>query len=57
MLSREISTALRGRAVETVIFPFSFKEFLTHNGQVPPPDPAFLAKSEVSALENAVSNY
>lgn len=57
LLSREISTALRGRAMETTIFPFNFKEFLSHNGKMPPADPTFLAKSEVSVLENAFSDY
>jgi len=32
LLSREISTSLRGRSISTEIFPFSFKEFLVHLG-------------------------
>ncbi len=35
MLSREVHTSLRGRAMETVIRPFSFREFLRHRGQEP----------------------
>lgn len=32
MLSREVHTSLRGRGMETVIRPFSFREFLRHRG-------------------------
>ena len=32
MLSREVHTSLRGRGMETVIRPFSFKEFIRHRG-------------------------
>ena len=32
LLSREIATALRGRSLGTEIFPFSFREVLTHEG-------------------------
>ncbi|MDT8318394.1 MAG: ATP-binding protein [bacterium] len=32
LLSREISTSLRGRSISTEIFPFSFHETLTHEG-------------------------
>lgn len=32
MLSREVATSMRGRAMETVITPFSFREFLGHRG-------------------------
>ncbi len=35
MLSREVHTSLRGRAMETIIRPFSFREFLRHRGQEP----------------------
>lgn len=31
MLSKEIATQMRGRALSWEIFPFSFREFLTHN--------------------------
>lgn len=36
MLSREVATSLRGRALETVIQPFSFREFGRSAGLVPP---------------------
>jgi len=32
MLSREVATSMRGRAMETVITPFSFREFLSAKG-------------------------
>jgi len=35
MLSREVHTSLRGRGIETVIRPFSFREFLRHRGEEP----------------------
>ncbi len=57
LLSREIATALRGRATETVIFPFSFREFLSHRGQEAPEHPAFLPKARRSAMEKAFADY
>ena len=36
MLSREVATAMRGRALETVITPFSFREFARARGEVAP---------------------
>jgi predicted AAA+ superfamily ATPase len=36
MLSEEIATSLRGRALSTEILPYSFAEALLHAGQVPP---------------------
>jgi hypothetical protein len=35
MLSREVHTSLRGRGMETVIRPFSFREYLRHRGEEP----------------------
>jgi len=35
MLSREVHTSLRGRGMETVIRPFSFREFLRHREEEP----------------------
>ena len=35
MLSREVHTSLRGRGMETLILPFSFREFLRHRGEEP----------------------
>ena len=33
MLSREVATSMRGRAMEALVFPFSFREFLRHRGR------------------------
>jgi len=35
LLSKEIATALRGRTISYEIYPFSFREYLTHKGQDP----------------------
>jgi hypothetical protein len=57
MLSREVATALRGRATETTIFPFSFREFLRHRGVKPPDDPTFVPKARRSQLEKLFREY
>jgi predicted AAA+ superfamily ATPase len=57
LLSREIATAMRGRAWEVLLHPFSFEEFLRHNGQAVPESPGFLAPAERSALERAMLDY
>jgi uncharacterized protein len=57
MLSREIASALRGRATETIIFPFSFGEYLRHHGFDVPQDPAFIPKAQRSQLENSFLTY
>jgi len=35
LLSREITTALRGRTISYVVYPFSFREYLLHKGIEP----------------------
>ncbi len=57
LLSREIATALRGRAWTVVIHPFSFEEALRHRGQTPPERSDFLAPRRRSALERALLDY
>jgi predicted AAA+ superfamily ATPase len=57
LLSREVATAMRGRAWEVVIHPFSFEEVLRHRGQAIPAHPDFLAAPERSALERAFLDY
>ncbi len=57
LLSRELATAMRGRAWEVVIHPFSFEEYLRHH-RVPVPGRAdFLAPRERSAIERAFRDY
>lgn len=57
MLSREIATALRGRAMETVIYPFSFREHLRHRGIEIPHKPSFVPKAQRSQIENSFLTY
>ena len=37
LLSREVATSLRGRAMEVLVHPFSLREALRHTGDDPPP--------------------
>ncbi|MBM3737259.1 MAG: ATP-binding protein [Acidobacteria bacterium] len=57
MLSREVATSLRGRATETIVHPFSFREYLRHNGVEAPQDPRFAPKARRSELANAFLTY
>lgn len=57
LLSREIATALRGRAWEVALFPFSFEEALRHQGIEPPSPRALLGSAERSTLERAFLDY
>jgi predicted AAA+ superfamily ATPase len=53
LLSREIATALRGRAWEVPLFPFSFAEALAHHETPLPADAGFLAAPERARIEPA----
>jgi len=57
LLSREIATALRGRAWEVAIFPFSFEEYLRHHEQEVPKRLDLLSAKERSALQGALREY
>jgi predicted AAA+ superfamily ATPase len=57
LLSREIATALRGRAWEVPLFPFSFGEALRHAGRPIPGDAGFLTAPERTALERAFHEW
>jgi len=57
LLSREIATAMRGRAWEVVIHPFSFEEYLRHHGHVVPERLDMLSAPERSGLERAARDY
>ncbi len=57
LLSREIATALRGRAWEVVIFPFSFEEYLRHHKIEIPDRLDLLSATERTALQSALRNY
>jgi predicted AAA+ superfamily ATPase len=57
LLSREVATSMRGRAVEALVYPFSFREYLRHLGREPKKAPQRLAKAERSALGKALREY
>jgi len=56
LLSREIATALRGRSLSTEMFPFSFRESLTHEGIEDIPSSRPGAKKR-ALLENRLRRY
>ncbi|MBI3392659.1 MAG: ATP-binding protein [Nitrospirae bacterium] len=57
LLSREIATAMRGRAWEVLLHPFGFEEVLRHQGQPVPESAGFLSPAERSALERAFLDF
>jgi hypothetical protein len=57
LLSREIATALRGRAWEVPLYPFSFSEALAHRGQTTPSELAFVTGPERARLERAFADW
>ncbi|MDZ4805423.1 MAG: ATP-binding protein [Candidatus Eisenbacteria bacterium] len=57
LLSREIATALRGRAWEVRIFPFSFAEALRHRQLTIPGDLGMLTGAERARIESAFSDW
>lgn len=57
LLSREVHTSLRGRGWETVIRPFSFREFLRHRGEEPHKPARRLTAAERSAVEKRFREY
>jgi predicted AAA+ superfamily ATPase len=57
LLSREVATSMRGRAMEAVVHPFSFREYLRHAGREPTRRADRLAKAERSVLERDLRAY
>lgn len=57
LLSREVATSMRGRAVEALVYPFSFREYLRHTGAEPPDSLARLPKAGRSATDRALREY
>ncbi len=57
LLSREVATSMRGRAIETLVHPFSFREYLRHLGREPLVEPDRLTKALRSALEKDLRDY
>lgn len=57
LLSREVATSMRGRAMEVRLYPFSFREYLRHHGCEPEQPLAHLSKAERSLLQNHFEAY
>ncbi len=57
MLSSEIASSLRGRAVEAVVFPFSFRECLRHLGLEPQAPSEQWSSAERSQLAHQLEVY
>ena len=57
LLSREIATALRGRAWQVLIHPFAFAEALRHREVVVPAVPGSATRRERSRLERALLDW
>lgn len=57
MLSREVHTSLRGRSMETVIRPFSFREFLRHHEEEPHDEPRLWTPAKRSGVERQFARY
>ncbi len=57
LLSREVATAMRGRAMEALVLPFSFREYLRHRDREPNQAVERLPKARRSALELELTAY
>jgi predicted AAA+ superfamily ATPase len=57
LLSREVASSMRGRAMEALVFPFSFREFLRHRNKEPSRSVERLPKTQRSALEKELRIY
>lgn len=57
LLSREVATSLRGRAMEVLVHPFSFREALRHDGQEPTTPYVELAPTERGRLDERLRHY
>ena len=57
LLSREMATSLRGRALEVLVHPFSFREVLRHAGHEPEVSFDRLDAGERAALDQRLRRY
>lgn len=57
MLSREVATSMRGRAMEAVVLPFSFRESLRYTGEEPVKSSEYQSKAERSLLDKRLRIY
>ncbi len=57
LLSTEVHTALRGRSMEVLVHPFSFREALRHAGEEPTEHWDRVGQDQRAAVEAALRNY
>lgn len=57
LLSREVATAMRGRAMETLIHPFSFREALRHAGMEPDRTASLWPKALRTEIDSRLREY
>ncbi len=57
MLSREVATTMRGRALETIITPFSFREFARSRGALLPEKNRLVSAAEQSSWLSHFDQY
>jgi len=57
LLSREVATSMRGRAMEVRVTPFSFREYLRHQGHEPQQPPELLTTADRSLVQNRLLAY
>jgi len=57
LLSREVATSLRGRAMEVLVHPFSFREALRHTGDEPVSPWERLSPADRTALDARLRRY
>jgi len=57
LLSREVATSMRGRAMEVLVHPFSFREVLRHRGAEPTRSFDRLPKAERSLVDRHFRDY
>jgi predicted AAA+ superfamily ATPase len=57
LLSREVATSMRGRAMEAVVSPFSFREMLRNAGREPNKPTDRLTKAERSQLDKDLQEF
>jgi len=57
LLSREVATSMRGRAMEAVVHPFGFREYLRHAGCEPKKKTDRMTKAERSLLDRRLIDY
>lgn len=57
LLSREIATSMRGRAMEAIVTPFSFSEMLRHHDALPAQSPQKWTKAQRSVLQHRLAQY